>query len=127
MSTMCVPSHLSHVQLCATLWTVACQVPLSMGFSRQECCSRLPFPSPKFSLIVYFMHSINSVYMPIPISQFIFYPLFPLDLFIHLFSMSVISVEYIGIDGLIYKAEIQSPVLYLSSKSSKVVTSCVIH
>ena len=23
-------------QLCATLWTVACQVPLSMGFSRQE-------------------------------------------------------------------------------------------
>ena len=34
---------------CSTLvtpWTVACQVPLSMGFSRQEYCSRLPFPSP---------------------------------------------------------------------------------
>ena len=43
---MCVPSHLSHVQLCATLWTVACQVPLSMGFSRQEYWSGLPFPSP---------------------------------------------------------------------------------
>ena len=30
--------------LCATLWTVACQAPLSMGFSRQEYWSRLPFP-----------------------------------------------------------------------------------
>ena len=29
-----------------TPWTVACQAPLSMGFSRQECWSRLPFPSP---------------------------------------------------------------------------------
>ena len=27
---------LSHVRLSATLWTVACQAPLSMGFSRQE-------------------------------------------------------------------------------------------
>ena len=27
-------------------WTVACQVPLSMGFSRQEYWSGLPFPSP---------------------------------------------------------------------------------
>ena len=30
----------------ATLWTVASQVPLSMGFSRQEYWSRLPFPTP---------------------------------------------------------------------------------
>ena len=29
-----------------TLWIVACQAPLSMGFSRQECWSGLPFPSP---------------------------------------------------------------------------------
>ena len=28
-----------------TPWTVACQAPLSMGFSRQEYWSRLPFPS----------------------------------------------------------------------------------
>ena len=28
------------------LWTVACQAPLSMGFSRQEYWSGLPFPSP---------------------------------------------------------------------------------
>ena len=37
---------LSHVWLFATPWTVAYQAPLSMGFSRQECRSRLPFPSP---------------------------------------------------------------------------------
>ena len=35
----------SHVQLFATPWTVACQAPLSMGFSRQEYWSGLPFPS----------------------------------------------------------------------------------
>ena len=29
-----------------TLWTVACQAPLSMGFSRQEYWSGLPFPFP---------------------------------------------------------------------------------
>ena len=34
---------LSHVQLFATPWTVACQAPLSMGFSGQEYW--LPFPS----------------------------------------------------------------------------------
>ena len=37
---------LSHVRLFATPWTVARQAPLSMGFSRPECWSRLPFPSP---------------------------------------------------------------------------------
>ena len=37
---------LSHVQLCATPWTAAYQAPLSMGFSRQEYCSGVPFPSP---------------------------------------------------------------------------------
>ena len=29
-----------------TPWTVTCQAPLSMGFSRQEYWSGLPFPSP---------------------------------------------------------------------------------
>ena len=29
-----------------TVWTVACQTPLSMGFPRQEYWSGLPFPSP---------------------------------------------------------------------------------
>ena len=30
----------------ATLWTIALQAPLSMGFPRQEYWSGLPFPSP---------------------------------------------------------------------------------
>ena len=38
---------LSHVQLFATPWTVAYQAPRSMGFSRQEYWSGLPFPSPR--------------------------------------------------------------------------------
>ena len=37
---------LSHGWLFATLWTIACQVPLSMKFSRQEYWSGLPFPPP---------------------------------------------------------------------------------
>ena len=39
-------SHFSRVQLSATLWTVAHQVPLSMEFSRQENRSRVPCPPP---------------------------------------------------------------------------------
>ena len=38
--------HFSRVQLCATLWTAAHQAPPSLGFSRQEHWSGLPFPSP---------------------------------------------------------------------------------
>ena len=41
-----VLSCFSRVQLLATLWTVAHQASLSMGFSRQEYWSGLPFPSP---------------------------------------------------------------------------------
>ena len=37
---------LNRVQLFATLWTVAYQAPPSMGFSRQEYWSGLPFPFP---------------------------------------------------------------------------------
>ena len=37
---------LSRAGLFATPWTVACQASLSMGFSRQEYWSGLPFPSP---------------------------------------------------------------------------------
>ena len=39
-------SGFHHVQLFATPWTVACQGPLSMGFSRQEYWSGLPCPPP---------------------------------------------------------------------------------
>ena len=37
---------LSHVQLLATPWTTAHQAPPSMGFSRQEYWSGVPWPSP---------------------------------------------------------------------------------
>ena len=39
-------SHLRCVRLFVTLWTVAHKAPPSMGFSRQEYWSGLPFPSP---------------------------------------------------------------------------------
>ena len=40
-------THFSHVQLFTILWTVGHQAPLSMGFSRQEYWSGLPFPPPE--------------------------------------------------------------------------------
>ena len=39
-------SHFSCVRPLATPWIVAHLVPLSLGFSRQECCSGLPCPPP---------------------------------------------------------------------------------
>ena len=39
-------SHFSCVRLFATLWTAACQAPLSTAFSRQEHWSGLPCPPP---------------------------------------------------------------------------------
>ena len=60
-------SRLSHVRLCATLWTAAHQAPLSTGFCRQEYWSGLPFSSPIHSHTAWlkrnltFMHLINTV------------------------------------------------------------------
>ena len=47
-----VPSTIPNIvcmcaQVCMTLWTAAHQAPPSMGFSRQEYWSGLPFPSPR--------------------------------------------------------------------------------
>ena len=45
----CMPSHFCRVWLFATLWTVASQAPLSMGFSKQEYwCGLLCFPPGNF-------------------------------------------------------------------------------
>ena len=46
---------LSHIRLFGIPWTVAHQAPPSMGFSRQEYWSGLPFPSPIF---LYFNYSL---------------------------------------------------------------------
>ena len=43
---MCMLSCFNHVWLFVTLWAVARQVPLSVGFSRQDYWSGLPFPPP---------------------------------------------------------------------------------
>ena len=45
-NTLVKVKSLSHILLFETLWTVAYQAPPSMGFSRQEYWSGLPFPSP---------------------------------------------------------------------------------
>ena len=42
---VCVLSHLSRVRLFVTPWTAAHQIPLFMGFLKQEYWSGLPFPS----------------------------------------------------------------------------------
>ena len=46
MSHIVIVKSLSRVRLFATPWTVAYQAPPSVGFSRQEYWSGLPFPSP---------------------------------------------------------------------------------
>ena len=43
---VCMLNHFSHVQLFTTLWTIARQTLLSMGFSRQAYWSELPCPPP---------------------------------------------------------------------------------
>ena len=51
---VCVCQLLSHVRLVATPWIVACQVSLSVRFSREEYWSGLPVPSPDFQHICIF-------------------------------------------------------------------------
>ena len=46
MPACCLLSRFSHVRLFVTLWTIACQTPLSMEFYRQDYWSGLPCPSP---------------------------------------------------------------------------------
>ena len=46
MRPQCMLSCFSHVQFRVTLWTIAHEAPLSMGFPRQEYWSELPCPLP---------------------------------------------------------------------------------
>ena len=45
-SCVCVQSLFKRVHCFVTTWTIARQAPLTMGFTRQEYWSGLPFPSP---------------------------------------------------------------------------------
>ena len=47
MRLLLLLSHFSRVRLCVTPWMAARQAPLSLGFSRQEHWSGLPFPCMK--------------------------------------------------------------------------------
>ena len=60
---------LSHVQLFVTLWTVAHQAPLSMGFPRQEYWSGLSFPSLVFFLISNFLKNGSILLMGMQIDK----------------------------------------------------------
>ena len=42
----CLVASVKYEDLCATLWTAACQAPLSMGFSREDYWSGLPRTHP---------------------------------------------------------------------------------
>ena len=52
-------SSFSQVRLFATLWTVAHQAPLSMGFSRQEYRSGLPLPSLFYLWVIFYLPRIT--------------------------------------------------------------------
>ena len=86
-SFLCVFSHYVVSNSFATLWTIAHQTPLSMGFSRQEYWSGLPFPSSwvlpdpgiKLAFPVLQMDSLLLSHQRSPPS------LFPLSFFVFLF------------------------------------------
>ena len=50
---------LSCEQLFAAPWTIACQAPLSMEFSRQEYWRGLPFPSPRDLPNLHILHLLH--------------------------------------------------------------------
>ena len=55
-----LPSRFSRVRLCVTPWTTAYQASLSMGFSRQEHWSGLPFPFIYKTESLYYTGEINA-------------------------------------------------------------------
>ena len=74
---VCMLSHFGHVWLCAPLWTIACQAPLSTGFPRQEYWGGVPcllptlagrffttsasWEAPPFSAVVVAVQSLSHV------------------------------------------------------------------
>ena len=54
---------LSRVRLLATPWTATHQAPASMGFSRQECWSGVPLPSPSKNLAIWKVRLFSPVWI----------------------------------------------------------------
>ena len=74
----CMQSHFSRVWLSVTLWTVACQALLSMGFSRQEywrglpCCHTFPKELQHFTFLPA-VHECFNLFAFSPTLVYIFY------------------------------------------------------
>ena len=88
---------LSHVRLLATPWTAAHQAPPSMGFSRQEYWSGLPFPSP-FNMLINIIKNIIHILMECYVKSFLIssdklYLLMIIFLMHHSIQFSVISFK----------------------------------
>ena len=122
---MCVCAHSSHVRLFATLWTVAHQGPLSVGFSRQEDCSWLPFSSPgdlphsgikpvspSFQLVSLLLEYWVSLYVHVSIFNSFLLQLIILKCYIVLYYSICIILEQF---------------LVLSSKSLLLISCVVVH
>ena len=60
---ICMLSCFSHVQLCAILWTIVCQDPLSMGFFRQEYWSGLWYLTPGYICICTYTYIYIHIYV----------------------------------------------------------------
>ena len=59
-------SRISRVQLFVTPWILACQAPVSVGFSKQEYWSGLPCPpSSRIYIPLQFVSSLNGRYISI--------------------------------------------------------------
>ena len=75
-------------------------MPYFIGFpshlGHKMTLSRFPLLYSRFSLVIYFTHSINNVHMSIPISQFIPPSSIPHLVTIPLFSMSVSLKPVVG-------------------------------
>ena len=73
---MLLLSRFSRVRLCATQWMAAHQASPSLGFSRQEHWSGLPFPSPIIYLSIIYLLSIyqlSIIYLSSFLSSIIYF------------------------------------------------------
>ena len=87
----CMRSCFNRVHLFMTFWTVTCQAPLSMGFSRQEHWSGLPFPPSGILHVVGVYFNSKSLIYP----SFLLSPLVTISLFPVPSSPAFVSLVYI--------------------------------
>ena len=97
----CTLSHFSHVQLYVTLWTVACQAPQSMGFSRQEYWSGLPcpppgnLPNPGIELMSVMSPALAGGFFTFPVELLLSYAvcIWKVESFMHTHRASVVRIQ----------------------------------